>query len=136
MTRIREKGGRRVMRSEVFGYSIGYCRREGFECDFAEDYLSLRGKHVPDILDKEIIQGQEMTTLCGELLALGKIETLKKLPQMGVNFTPRQGETSFLQVLASCGYPSPLMHLGRTVKNPGLRARCLRTRRTWFFHSS
>ena len=22
------------MRSEVFGYSIGYCRREGFECDF------------------------------------------------------------------------------------------------------
>jgi hypothetical protein len=28
------KERRRRMRSEVFGYSIGYCRREGFECDF------------------------------------------------------------------------------------------------------
>jgi len=64
--------------------------------NFAEKYLCLRGSYVGSILAEEIIVGEPNATLCAQLLALGKIEALKQLPKMGVDFTPQPGETSFL----------------------------------------
>lgn len=83
---------------------------------FAEGYLSLRGSHVSSILSKEIVEGEGNTKLCAELLALGEIEALEDLPQLGVDFTPRPDELGLLKILGSCGYPSLLERLGKTVK--------------------
>ena len=88
---------------------------------FHEEYLSLRSKHLPSILEKEMKrEGNQKINRCFELLALREFDALQRLPEMGLDFTPRskEGSCDFLGKLVNWGYTELVETIGASVKGP------------------
>lgn len=88
---------------------------------FREEYVTLRSKYLPSILEEEMKgDGTQKIRRCDELLALREFDAITRLPGMGVDFTPNSKELhqDFLSTLVKGGYSEFLETLGTTVKVP------------------
>ena len=94
--------------------SLGASRNSRFQ----ENYL-LNLSNVA--LGKEDVQNQlTHGQLCDNLLSLGRLNALEKLPNLGVDFSPRtDGYPDFLTTLGKCGYADLFQSLGDCVATPG-----------------
>lgn len=62
---------------------------------FHETYITLRSKHLPDVLETEMKgEGNQKIHRCHELLALREFNAIEQLPGMGLDFTPKVREPS------------------------------------------
>jgi ankyrin repeat protein len=87
---------------------------------FHEAYVTMRSKHLLGFLGEEMkTDANKKIRRAHELLALREFDAIERLPDMGMDFTPKSMEWpgDFLSVLTKWGYASLLESLGATVKN-------------------
>jgi hypothetical protein len=112
---------------------------------FKEDCLSIPSKHLPELVKERVKADDQDLALCRELLALGEVDIIRQLPEMGSRYVSRcvkRGETmtsshtdhisrfsslgskrgtsdDFLSLLAQWGYSDLLESLGSMIEDPG-----------------